>query len=155
MKYVCECVEWAIWETSGELQSPKQWVVWEVLPAAALWASPIAIRETSSTTAGSSATAASQTNAGVLYGHPENTDISLLEPNIISQRGSRETCSFTFLIYITFTFHYITLCHRAHIQHPQHLWGRQTPTINRTHNIYNKSYSWCLISSFLVQLLYR
>ena len=130
-------------------QSPKQWVVWEVLPAAALWASAIAIRETSSTTTCSSATAASQTNTGVLYSHPENTVISLLEPNIISQGGSREICSFTF------TFHYIALCHRAHKQHPQHLWGRQTPTINRMHNIFNKSYNWCVRSSILVQLLYR
>lgn len=37
----------------------------------------------------------------------------------------------------TLTSHYTTLCHQAHRQHPQHLWGHQTPTRRGTGSIYN------------------
>ena len=46
----------------------------KTLPPTALGASAITIRETPSTAAGSSATAASQTYTGVLNGHPEITE---------------------------------------------------------------------------------
>lgn len=51
----------------------------KMLPPTALGPSAIAIWETSSTTAGSSAAATSQTYASVLNGHPEMTEMTVGE----------------------------------------------------------------------------
>lgn len=102
----------------------------KLLPATALGTSAITIRETSTTTTGSSATAASQTYTGMLNGHPEIMEMYLIV-NLLGEKIIRLR-AITYTILETPTFHYTTLCHQAHKRHPQHLWGRQTPAVNRT-----------------------
>lgn len=98
----------------------------KLVPPTVLGASSIAIREASSSTATTSATAATQANTGMLNGDPETTQKDFWgffseKKNYLSQRKSVEIP----------TFHCTALCHRAHTLRLQRLGGRQTPTANR------------------------
>lgn len=103
------------------------WVVWEQLPAAALGASSIAIRKTASAATDASATAASQTYPGMLDGHPETRDIYSFFYSSLDNLDESKTTGKLSIIALLPTFHCTALCHQARRQHPQHLWGRQTP----------------------------
>lgn len=98
-----------------------------LIPATALWSSTIAIWEAAPSRP--SATAASQTYTSMLNGHSKKYQkkklghlVAVSESECWIKPSLNMACKCTKV-----TFHYTTLFRQARKQHPQHLWGHQTP----------------------------